>query len=41
MKADRATGAGKPAKVALIAVLRKLLLRLDSLLKNPDFILAS
>ena len=33
--------AGKPAKLALTAVMRKLLLLLNSLLKNPNFSLAS
>lgn len=32
--------AGKPAKVALVAVMRKLVVLLNRLLKNPDFVLA-
>ncbi|MBL9190121.1 MAG: IS110 family transposase, partial [Opitutaceae bacterium] len=32
---------GKPAKVALTAVMRKLTVLLNRLLKNPDFILVS
>jgi len=31
---------GKPAKVALTAVMRKLIVLLNRLVKNPDFVLA-
>ena len=37
---DRLVVAGKPKKVALTAVMRKLVVLLNHLLKNPDFILA-
>jgi transposase len=37
---DRLGAAGKPKKVALTAVMRKLVVRLNLLLKNPDFTLA-
>jgi len=31
----------KPAKVALTAVMRKIIVLLNHMLKNPDFVLAS
>lgn len=34
---QRLVGAGKPAKVALVAVMRKLIILLNQLLKNPQF----
>jgi transposase len=37
---DRLVAAGKPKKVALTAVMRKLVVLLNHLLKKPDFILA-
>ena len=37
---DRLVKAGKPKKVALTAVMRKLVVLLNHLLKNPDFTLA-
>jgi transposase len=37
---DRLIAAGKPAKVALTAVMRKLILLMNHLLKNPNFSLA-
>jgi transposase len=37
---DRLTQAGKPAKVALPAVMRKLVVLMNQLLKNPNFSLA-
>jgi len=37
---QRLRAAGKPAKVALTAVMRKLLILLNSILKNPNFALA-
>ena len=37
----RLRAAGKPAKLALTAVMRKLFLLLNHLLKNPSFQLAS
>ena len=37
---DRLIAAGKPAKVALTAVMRKLLVLMNHLLKNPNFSLA-
>lgn len=37
----RLRSAGKPAKVALTAGMRKLVLLLNLTLKNPDFILAT
>ena len=37
---DRLIAAGKPAKVALTAVLRKLIVLMNHLLKNPGFTLA-
>ena len=37
---DRLIAAGKPAKVALTAVMRKLIVLMNHLLKNPNFILA-
>ena len=37
---DRLIAAGKPAKVALTAVMRKLIVLMNHLLKNPDFTLA-
>ena len=37
---DRLTAAGKPAKVALTAVMRKLIVLMNHLLKNPNFTLA-
>jgi transposase len=36
----RLINAGKPAKVALVAVMRQLLCVMNALLKNPDFTLA-
>jgi len=38
---DRLRQAGKPAKVALIAFTRKLIVLMNHLLKNPNFILAN
>lgn len=38
---DRLIAAGKPGKVALTAVMRKLIVLMNHLLKNPDFALAS
>lgn len=37
---DRLIAAGKPAKVALTAVMRKMIVLMNHLLKNPDFTLA-
>ena len=37
---DRLIAAGKPAKVALTAVMRKLIVLMNHLLKNPNFSLA-
>ena len=37
---DRLIAAGKPGKVALTAVMRKLIILMNHLLKNPDFSLA-
>ena len=37
---DRLVAAGKPAKVALTAVMRKLIILMNHLLKNPNFSLA-
>jgi transposase len=37
---QRLVAAGKPMKVALTAVMRKLVVLLKHLLKNPDFTLA-
>ena len=37
---DRLVQAGKPKKVALVAVMRKLVILLNHLLKNPQFKLA-
>ena len=37
---SRLVAAGKPKKVALTAVMRKLVVLLNHLLKNPDFTLA-
>jgi transposase len=37
---DRLVAAGKPKKVALVALMRKLIVLLNHLLKKPDFILA-
>ena len=37
---DRLIAAGKPAKVALTAVMRKLIVLMNHLLKNPEFALA-
>jgi len=37
---DRLIAAGKPAKVALTAVMRKLIILMNQLLKNPNFSLA-
>ena len=37
---DRLIAAGKPAQVALTAVMRKLIVLMNHLLKNPDFTLA-
>ena len=37
---DRLIAAGKPGKVALTAVMRKLIVLMNHLLKNPDFCLA-
>ena len=37
---DRLIAAGKPAKVALTAVMRKLIILMNHLLKNPNFSLA-
>ena len=37
---DRLVKAGKPKKLALTAVMRKLVVLLNHLLKNPDFALA-
>jgi transposase len=37
---QRLVAAGKPKKVALTAVMRKLIVLLNHLLKNPDFVLA-
>ncbi len=37
---DRLVAAGKPKKVALVAVMRKLIVLLNHLLKNPQFKLA-
>lgn len=37
---DRLIAAGKPPKVALTAVMRKLIVLMNHLLKNPDFTLA-
>ena len=37
---DRLIAAGKPAKVALTAVMRKLIVLMNHLLKNPKFSLA-
>lgn len=37
---DRLIAAGKPFKVALTAVMRKLILLMNQLLKNPNFVLA-
>ncbi|HLB33424.1 MAG TPA: IS110 family transposase, partial [Chthoniobacterales bacterium] len=37
---QRLRAQGKPAKVALIAVVRKLIVLLNHMLKNPDFSLA-
>ena len=37
---DRLIAAGKPAKVALTAVMRKLIILMNHLLKNPNFTLA-
>jgi transposase len=37
---DRLVAAGKPKKVALVAVMRKLIVLLNHLLKNPNFKLA-
>lgn len=36
---QRLRAAGKPAKVALTAVMRKLIILMNQLLKNPDFVL--
>ena len=38
---DRLIAAGKPAKVALTAVMRKLIVLMNHLLKNPNFTLAN
>jgi transposase len=38
---DRLIAAGKPAKVALTAVMRKLVVLMNHLLKNPSFVLAT
>jgi transposase len=37
---NRLIAAGKPAKVALTAVMRKLIVLMNHLLKNPNFTLA-
>ncbi len=37
---DRLVAAGKPKKVALVALMRKLIVLLNHLLKNPQFKLA-
>ena len=37
---DRLIAAGKPFKVALTAVMRKLVVLMNHLLKNPNFVLA-
>ena len=37
---DRLIAAGKPGKVALTAVMRKLIILMNHLLKNPNFSLA-
>jgi transposase len=37
---QRLVAAGKPKKVALTAVMRKLVVLLNQLLKNPEFTLA-
>jgi transposase len=37
---DRLVAAGKPAMVALTAVMRKLIVLMNHLLKNPKFALA-
>ena len=37
---DRLIASGKPSEVALTAVMRKLIVLMDHLLKNPDFVLA-
>ena len=38
---QRLRAAGKPAKVALTAVMRKLIIRMNHVLKNPPFSLAT
>ena len=38
---DRLIAAGKPAKVALTAVMRKLIVLMNHLIKNPSFSLAT
>jgi transposase len=37
----RLRAAGKPAKVALTAVMRKLVILINHVLKNPHFVLAT
>ena len=37
----RLRAAGKPAKVALTAVMRKLVILMNHVLKNPHFVLAT
>jgi len=38
---QRLRSAGKPAKVALTAVMRKLIVLMNHILKNPDFLLSN